>query len=181
MPGKLDVTFAVALLLSAATSPIASWAADGGAIKPTPPHATATSASCGSVTANWDTIFETVFLDTESTSWTDIPYGEGVVTFNEKEAGGCILVMLDGDAITTTEYGLMYVQALLDGNVMVPGAVAFAGGLANSNSDGPINARAASWVATGVPSGRHTVQLQWKSYNGEEVDLGYPATVVWHK
>ncbi|HLY05815.1 MAG TPA: hypothetical protein VKR31_08720 [Rhizomicrobium sp.] len=108
---------------------------------------------------------------TTSQTFVDIP--EGAVRFNQPTTG-CIIVKFDGYSYAPGE-GEM-VAAFLDGTEIWPDDIVLASGDENA-----ANSHAASWFATNVPAGVHTVQMEYRSYDGAYVYMHRHTTAVWHK
>jgi len=164
------MVFPAALLLAAAVPLTSPAAKDSVPTGPNAPRAAATSASCRSPMLDYTS-------STQGGNWTtsltyvDIP--EASVTFEQKKAG-CIIVKFDGPAYV---FGTAVedVAAFLDGNEMFPGEIVF-----GSGDYAYWNSRAASWVATNVTAGAHTVQMKFESTNGQNVNIDVHTTAVWH-
>src|SRR4051812_43803881 len=96
-------------------------------------------------------------------------------SFNQARTG-CILVRFDAVSLVQGSGGVEFVTALLDGTQMFPGEMAFDG----DNEQVP-QSRATSWVATNVSAGSHSVQIQYRSFNGQTVIMSFHTTAIWHR
>ena len=167
-----SIVCSAAFLAATALTPVTSWAAQDGMPAATrQPHVAAISASCSSTKVDY-TASNNGGSFTTSESFVDIP--EGSVTFAQRRTG-CILVKFDGMGFAGGT-ALEFVAALLDGTEMFPGDIQFTGGDSTWASS-----HAASWVATNVAAGTHTVQMEFRSKDGQNVYIIYHTTAVSHK
>ena len=151
---RSEMKTALAILAICAT-PMAS-ATFGGA------QAAATSGTCSKLA---DTEFVTSdALDyTNSEDW--IGLSDGLINFISKKSG-CVIVTLSGtsDADINT---ILRVRTVLDG------ATICGPGLGNDADifaeDPPFGAHSMTYVCKDVPAGSHSVQMQYKSFNGDHV------------
>lgn len=73
---------------------------------------------------------------------------------------GCLVVDFTADSFAP--FGnILYVQVLLDGTAMTPGLVQLSGNDDPSNSGFWVRSHSFSFVATGLSSGQHTLQVQF--------------------
>jgi hypothetical protein len=110
---------------------------------------------------------------TQSTTFVDITSNTGpaAVTFTVSgTTNTCLIVYYTASAQSTGTAG--YVRALLDGTKVgnpVQALVSYFSGWKSA---------AANFVLTGVPPGKHTLAMQFKSYGGQAVELDTGTLVV---
>lgn len=112
---------------------------------------------------------------TSSTAFVNVPSAS--VGFAQGTAG-CVVATFSASTFAPGNSRLMYVEAVIDGGtVAAPGAVLFSGA---DNALGFAEARAYSFVFTGVKAGAHVVQIRYRSANGAPVFLSKHSLVVTH-
>jgi hypothetical protein len=162
-----------ALLLSASLIPFAhaSGSRDGVAKHPAY-QPTVTSGDCKVKKVAFVTD-DTTGASTTSTTYVNVP--NAAVAFSEGgQITGCIVVNFSAWAFTSST-GLLHVRATLDGVEMAPGGdQQFA-----ANDSTFAFAHAFSWAANAAP-GAHTVQIQFRSQDGQTVFIHKHTTTVHH-
>jgi hypothetical protein len=172
---------AIVAVMMAVTLPATARAQDGTGVSPRP-HAPAAVTETGPCIIGHVSFHNenTCCIFTSSQSFVDIPNNSvnfqipGVVP-------ACAIVTFSAHSFASGPGEILAVQALLDGVPMAPGAVQFSGDDDEDNDGRSTRTHSVTFVATSVPAGVHTVQMQFQSENGFPVFLTQPSVVVTSK
>jgi hypothetical protein len=158
--------------------PATALAQDGTGASPRP-HAPAAVTATGPCIVGHVSFHNenTCCISTSSRAFVDIPNN----SVNFQIPGvlpACAIVTFSAHSFASGPGEILAVQALLDGVPMAPGAVQFSGDDDEDGDGRSTRTHSVTFVATSVPAGVHTVQMQFQSENGFSVFLTQPSVVV---
>lgn len=168
------------VLATAFTAVVAHAAGKDGVAAKTRASKVVTTGTC---ITNQSTYAASTLDGSSTTSTSFVNLGEGAVTFQQGLGNGCAIVNFSSMAFAASGgSALLYVRALLDGaTVAIPFETQFTG---DDDEDGDgrwARSHSYTFIFPRVAPGLHTVQMQFRSFDGGSVTLHRHTTVVQHR